>query len=639
MGLLPHSFYCNINFLFTIRKKCYIIIVYVNKIKERTYPIKMQDSLKTLKEYFGYDSFRPGQEMVVDAIMSGRDVLAVMPTGSGKSVCYQVPALMKSGITLVISPLISLMRDQVSALVSVGVRAAYLNSTLTPAQCRLAIDNAKAGIYKIIYVAPERLATPAFREFTAVADIGLVAIDESHCVSEWGHDFRRSYLEIKDFIASLKRRPVVAAFTATATEQVRHDICKLLALDSPEVFTTGYDRPGLYFGIKSSRDKLGYVVDFIKRRPDKSGIIYCATRRNTEALCETLIDRGIDAVKYHAGLTEDERNRNQDEFVYDRCRIIVATNAFGMGIDKSNVSFVLHYNMPLSIEAYYQEAGRAGRDGMDAECVLLFSEQDVKLGRYIISKTAGEAEEDEAEARRLRDISIRKLERMAELCRAATCVRANILGYFGEAYNTPCNKCSYCLRHNKEVTLDGAKRVIGSLILRTGGRFGVNAVADILAGARNQKLIARGYDRLYEFGQLSFRDRSSIKDVIAEMIDEGLLYKTAGEYPLLKLTDKYMKVCAESAKEPVNVRINAIERQIRPNAKLLSELKEWRRKTAARLGVPPYIVFNDMTLTLIALAKPVSFWELIKIKGVAQQKASRYCDEIVKIISDFNKRT
>ncbi len=601
----------------------------------------MQDSLKTLKEYFGYDSFRPGQEQVISSILAGRDVLAVMPTGSGKSVCYQVPALVRSGITLVISPLISLMRDQVSSLVSVGVRAAYLNSTLTPGQCRQALDNAKAGIYKIIYVAPERLSTPAFADFARGADIGLVAIDESHCVSEWGHDFRRSYLEIKDFIASLKRRPVVAAFTATATEQVKRDICKLLALDSPVTFTTGYDRPGLYFGIKNVRDKLGYVIDFIRRRPDKSGIIYCATRRNTEALCATLIDRGIDAVKYHAGLTEDERGRNQDEFIYDRCRIIVATNAFGMGIDKSNVSFVIHYNMPLSIEAYYQEAGRAGRDGMDAECVLLFSEQDVKLGRYIITKTAGEGEDDPAEARRLRDISLRKLERMSELCRASTCVRANLLSYFGEEYKaTPCNKCSYCLRKNTDVTVDGAKRVIGDLILRTGGRFGVNAVADILAGARNQKLIARGYDRLYEFGRLSFKDKNAIKDVIAEMIEDGLLYKTQGEYPLLKLTDKYMSLSAKKAPvEPYQVVINAIDREIRPDASLLLELKSWRKRTAARLGVPPYIVFNDMTLSLIALARPTSFRELIKVKGVPEQKASRYCDEIVKIISDFNKRT
>ncbi len=599
----------------------------------------MQESLKTLKEYFGYDSFRPGQEQVINSILSGNDVLAVMPTGSGKSVCYQIPALIRSGITIVISPLISLMRDQVAALVSVGVRAAYLNSTLTPAQCRQALDNAKSGLYKIIYVAPERLTTPAFVDFATGADISLVAIDESHCVSEWGHDFRKSYLAIKDFIASLKCRPVVAAFTATATERVKRDICDLLALNSPKVFTTGYDRPGLYFGIKHTSDKLGYILDFISRRPDKSGIIYCATRKNTEALCESLIDRGIDAVKYHAGLTEDERNRNQDEFIYDRCRIIVATNAFGMGIDKSNVSFVIHYNMPLSIEAYYQEAGRAGRDGMDAECVLLFSEQDVKLGRYIISLNRDDGDTDPAEVRRIQDINLQKLQKMSELCRAASCVRANLLHYFGEEYkNIPCNKCSYCLRGNRKITFDGAKKVIGSLIIRTGGRFGVNAVADILSGSRNRKIIERGYDRLYEYGQLSFKDRNAIKDVIEEMIEDGLLYKTADEYPVLKITDGYMKICAESARtSPANVKINVINREIRPDEKLLTALKEWRKKTAARLGIPPYIVFNDMTLTLIALGKPKNHYELLKIKGVADQKAGRYGSEIIAIIEEHNK--
>ena len=599
----------------------------------------MQDSLKTLKEYFGYDSFKPGQEQVISSILSGKDVLAVMPTGSGKSVCYQVPALMKSGITIVISPLISLMRDQVSSLLSVGVRAAYLNSTLTPGQCRQALENAKSGMYKIIYVAPERLTTPAFADFAASADIGLVAIDESHCVSEWGHDFRRSYLLIKDFILSLRQRPTVAAFNATATGQVKSDICKHLALDSPTVYTTGYDRPGLYFGIKNTSDKLGYIIDFISRRPDKSGIIYCATRKNTEALCESLIDRGIDAVKYHAGLTEDERGRNQDEFIYDRCRIIVATNAFGMGIDKSNVSFVIHYNMPLSIESYYQEAGRAGRDGMDAECVLLFSEQDVKLGRYIISLGSDEEVQDPVEAKRIREINYRKLEKMAELCRASSCIRANLLRYFGEDHkNTSCNKCSYCLRGNKKITLDGAKRVIGSLIMRTGGRFGVNAVADILAGARTAKIVERGYDRLYEHGQLSFKDKSAIKSIIEEMIDDGLLYKTADEYPVLKLTDRYMKLLAETSSTlQTNVKLNVTDRVIRPDEKLLAALKSWRTKTAARLGIPPYIVFNDMTLNLIALGKPKNHFELIKIKGVAEQKASRYGSELFKIISEHSK--
>ncbi len=598
----------------------------------------MQDIHNALKNYFGYDIFRPGQREVIDTILARQDVLAVMPTGSGKSVCYQLPALLLDGITIVISPLISLMRDQVSALGDMGIRAAYLNSTLTPNQCRKALENASAGMYKIIYVAPERLLTRSFSEFAKNANISLLAIDESHCVSEWGHDFRPSYLDIASFVAGLKSRPTVAAFTATATEQVKNDIIKLLQLDAPRVFTTGYDRPGLYFGVVNTGDKLKYILDFIKRRADGSGIIYCLTRRNADRICDMLVDRGIDAVKYHAGLTEQERSFNQDEFVYDRCKVIVATNAFGMGIDKSNVSYVIHYNMPMSIESYYQEAGRAGRDGSDAECVLLFDERDVKLGEYIINHSVGEQHDllTEAEVKQLKKINIEKLHKMARLCRTHNCLRADILEYFGEKYNGSCNKCSVCLKKNAAVTLDSAKAVIGSAILKTGGRFGAVAVTDLLSGRKNQKFIGRGYDKLYEFGIMRFTDKEAIRRMIDTMLDEGLLIKTAGEYSVLKVTDKFVDLYNELPKTDVEGAMAAkeYERSLKPDQSLFAELKAWRKSAAYRMGVPPYVIFNDMTLSHIASIKPKSTSELLRIQGMSKQKCDRYGAKIIKIIKE-----
>ncbi len=590
------------------------------------------DLEKELKKYFGYDSFRAGQREVTDTILKGKDTLAIMPTGSGKSICYQLPALIFPGITLVISPLISLMRDQVAALGDLGIKAAYINSTLNAKQCSLAIANAARGMYKIIYVAPERLETPGFLDFAERANISLIAIDESHCVSQWGHDFRRSYLSIKDFVQKLKHRPIVAAFTATATERVKADISELLGLENPAVFTTGYDRPGLYFGVTSPRDKVQYILDFIRRRPGKAGIIYCATRKNTDILCSELVDNGVSAVKYHAGLSESERNAAQDSFIYDKCRVIVATNAFGMGIDKSNVSFVIHYNLPLSIESYYQEAGRAGRDGMDAECVLLYSYSDVKLAEYIIdmpgSYASDECDEDEAE--KLRKINREKLKQMADLCRSPNCLRVNILSYFGEKYKSgKCDKCSSCLRQNTAVTLDSTKLIIGTLVLKTGGRYGIGAVTDILAGKKTEKLAARGYDKLYEFGVFKLIDKKSIRKIIDEMIEEGLLARTQGEYPLLKATDKFIRECADRKEE---IGIFPAPKSTQADASLVAELKEWRKKISYKLGMPPYVIITDLTLSLIGIEKPADTRALLKIKGISEKKAEKYGREIISIV-------
>ncbi len=587
---------------------------------------------KELKKFFGYDSFRVGQREVISAILEGMDTLTVMPTGSGKSICYQLPALLFSGITLVISPLVSLMRDQVAALGSAGIRAAYINSTLNAKQCSLALSNAAQGMYKIIYVAPERLQSPSFLSFAEKADIAFIAIDEAHCVSQWGHDFRRSYLGIKDFVAKLRKRPTVAALTATATEKVKADITNLLGLEDAFVYTTGYDRPNLYFGITTPADKVGYILDFIKRRPGKAGIIYCTTRKNTDILYSELIDKGISAVRYHAGLSEAERNKAQDDFIYDKCRVIVATNAFGMGIDKSNVSFVIHYNMPLSVEAYYQEAGRAGRDGMDAECVLLYSYSDFKLAEYLIDLPP---ENEDGELTReeyltLKKINKEKLEYMSHLCKAKSCLRRSILSYFGEKYKSnTCSKCSYCLKQNTGVTLDSTKIIIGTLILKTGSRYGISAITDILAGRKTAKLAARGFDKLYEFGYMKLSDKRSIKQIINDMIEEGLLSQTEGEYPLLKVTDRFIR---ESGKQKFEIGLIPAPERVKADSSLAEELKLWRKNTAYKLGMPPYVIITDLTLNLIAIEKPKDTRALLKIKGISEKKAEKYGRDIISII-------
>lgn len=592
-----------------------------------------REVLKELKKYFGYDSFRPGQREIISKILSGVDVLAVMPTGSGKSMCYQLPALIMQGITIVVSPLISLMRDQVASLGDAGIRAAYINSTLTAKQCSLALTNASRGMYKIIYVAPERLLTPQFLNFATKADISLIAIDEAHCVSEWGHDFRRSYLDIKTFAESLKRRPVVAAFTATATDKVKSDISKLLALKDSFVYTSGYDRPELYFGVVQTNDKEKYLLDFIKRRADLSGIVYCLTRKHVDLVYLLLAEHGLSVAKYHAGLSEAERTAAQDAFIYDKCRTIVATNAFGMGIDKSNVSYVLHYDLPLSVEGYYQEAGRAGRDGANAECVLLFSWQDVKIAKFLIEHSDTNEELSENEQERFKKINLEKLEKMINICKNEKCLRVSILDYFGEKYRgRECGKCSYCLRKNKAVTLDSARLIVGSVIIKTGGRYGAKMIADILSGDVSEKLIGRGLDKLYEYGVMKLTDKAAVRALIGDMISEGWLLKTDGDYPVLKITEKFMREYTKTT-----ARIKAVPKpfSVKPDEKLVAALKQWRKATAYKLGLPPYVILTDMTLNIIALDKPKDKRGLLKIKGISERNADRFWKEITGIVEKF----
>ncbi len=404
------------------------------------------DKFSVLKQVFGYDSFRPGQEVLVDSLLSGRDVLGVMPTGAGKSICFQVPGILLPGISLVISPLISLMKDQVNSLVQAGVRGAFLNSSLTSAQYRKALHNARQGVYKIIYVAPERLLTHDFLEFALSVPISMVCVDEAHCVSQWGQDFRPGYLKIRRFLEMLPKRPVVGAFTATATDQVRRDILSLLNLQSPQIVVTGFNRKNLYFGVRKPRDKFSELLHILHEEGEKSGIVYCATRKLVEEVCEKLQLKGFSAARYHAGLTDEERQRSQEDFLYDRRTIMVATNAFGMGIDKSNVSFVIHYNMPKDLESYYQEAGRAGRDGSPARCILLYSGADVRLNQFLIEKDKENEELDEETAREVREKELERLKRMTFYATSKRCLRQYQLRYFGET-NIPsyCGNCSVCL--------------------------------------------------------------------------------------------------------------------------------------------------------------------------------------------------
>ena len=463
---------------------------------------KKVNALETLKTYFGYDTFREGQEKIVEAILANRDVLAIMPTGAGKSICYQIPALMLPGITLVISPLISLMQDQVKALNDAGIHAAFINSSLTENQISKALYLAASGRYKIIYVAPERLENYEFLEFARNVEISMVTVDEAHCISQWGQDFRPSYLKIVEFIKNLPKRPIVSAFTATATEEVKNDILCTLSLADPEVVITGFDRKNLYYSVENIRRKDEFIMEYIEKHPTESGIIYCATRKNVDNLFELLFKRGVPVTRYHAGLTNETRKKNQDDFIYDRTPVIIATNAFGMGIDKSNVRYVIHYNMPQSMENYYQEAGRAGRDGENSQCILLFSLQDVMIDRMLLdNKDFSDVDEEDEYLIRQRDI--RRLQTMEGYCKTTGCLRNYILEYFGEKTSGPCDNCGNCHREYHEVDMTAEAKWVVNCVAETRGRYGLTIVLGTLMGAKRARLRELRTEQYKSYGALS----------------------------------------------------------------------------------------------------------------------------------------
>ncbi|WP_037323066.1 DNA helicase RecQ [Ruminococcus sp. NK3A76] len=611
------------------------------------------DKHSVLKGYFGHDSFREGQEVLVDAILSGHDALGIMPTGAGKSICYQVPALLMRGITIVVSPLISLMKDQVNALIGCGVRAAYLNSSLSAEQYGRALTLASQGAFSLIYCAPERLLTPSFLSFAENADIAMVTVDEAHCVSQWGQDFRPSYLRIPEFISRLRRRPIVSAFTATATQRVKEDIISMLRLNSPEQVVTSFDRQNLYFGVESPPDKYERLCGILERNTDKSGIIYATSRKNVEELCERLSHDGYSVTRYHAGLDDVEKHRNQDDFLYDRKRIMVATNAFGMGIDKSNVSFVIHFNMPLDIESYYQEAGRCGRDGSFGECILLFSQRDVRTCRYMIEHDSGDNGLDEQTLAIVKKGQLARLDKMQRYCQTTDCLRGYILRYFGEKAPDRCtcsNKggCSNCDGEFEDMDITIESQKVLSCVYRLAQRklsFGEAVIADILKGRSTAKVTGFSLETLSTFGIMPDSTLVSIKRIIRFLETEGCLAKNA--YGSYELTSRARAVLIE--RKPVKMKVpkktpvkalgtskagRNIERSTtRPE--LFWRLRSLRNRKAQEEKLPAYIIFNDSSLRDMCEKLPRTEEEFMYISGVGEAKCRKYAKDFTAEICRF----
>lgn len=601
---------------------------------------KMSDKLSVLKDYFGHDSFRDGQEQIVDALLDGRDALCIMPTGAGKSMCYQIPALLFDGVTIVVSPLISLMKDQVGSLVQSGVPAAYINSSLSYPQFLRVLSNVEHGKYKIIYVAPERLLTDGFLDTCKKIKISMVAVDEAHCVSQWGQDFRPSYLKIISFVESLANRPIVGAFTATATNDVKEDIKKILRLENPFEITTGFDRPNLFFGVIKSSSKDEKLIDLIRERGDRSGIVYCATRKNVESVCELLCDNGFSAARYHAGLDEYERRKNQEDFVFDRKNIMVATNAFGMGIDKSNVTYVIHYNMPKNIESYYQEAGRAGRDGGEADCILLYSPKDVRLNRFMIENSEGNDELTIEENEQIRERDFERLKYMTFYSTTNDCLRGFILRYFGGEKKAYCGKCSNCLSVHKlvDVTIDSQK--IMSCIARTGQRYGKTMICDVLKGSKSEKILKAELNNQSTYGIMKEVTARHIFGTI-DFLAEKEYISADNETEVLKLLPKSRNVLF-GRERLVMKKVENSEKVVkthRPevpvNSDLLDALKALRKGIASKKSVPAYVIFTDATLIDMCKKCPETPDEMLEVSGVGRTKLEKFGKKFLEEIAKF----
>lgn len=633
----------------------------IQEINSVTSPVT---PLQILKTYFGYDSFRDGQGEIIDTILSRRDALAIMPTGAGKSLCYQVPALLLPGITLVVSPLISLMQDQVKSLNEAGIHAAYINSSLTEGQINKALSFAARGVYKIIYVAPERLETASFLSFALHTPISMVTVDEAHCISQWGQDFRPSYLKIIDFVEQLPGNPIISAFTATATEVVKNDIARILKLKNPNVVVTGFDRENLYYQVEhlTGKQKDIFIQNYIETHPNESGIIYCATRKNVDTLYEKLLKQGVSVTRYHAGMSNDIRKKSQDDFIYDRAQVVIATNAFGMGIDKSNVRFVIHYNMPQSMENYYQEAGRAGRDGEPAKCILLFSAQDVMISKLLLGSKDFEGM-DFQEIDQVKRQDSRRLQLMEGYCMTTSCLRNYILEYFGETTHQPCDNCGNCHQEFEELdmTLD-AKWVVGC-ITEMRGRYGQSLVIGTLLGSKKARLKDIGATSYNCYGQLDNRTEADLRLLISQMIRMGYIIQTEGEYSVLKagniadLQTKNIKIIVKKFKEKEKIsaskkRKNPFEKDIfsaskvgssagttaansSRNSALFETLRQLRLQIAKEESVPPYIVFTDKTLIDMCEKLPQNEDEMLNVSGVGQNKLKKYGQRFLQEIFSF----
>ena len=642
-----------------------------------------QAALEALTRYFGYDSFRPGQQGIVEALLAGRDVLGVMPTGAGKSVCYQIPAALSPGATLVISPLISLMRDQVDALNDLGLPAAFINTTQTPDEQAMVFAQAAAGQIKLLYVAPERLETGRFRDFAARTPISLIAVDEAHCVSQWGQDFRSSYLGIGDFIAGLPQRPPVGAFTATATERVRRDIVGLLGLRNPAVTVTGFDRPNLYFDVVKleTKYKAAWVARYVADHPDESGIVYCATRKTAEALADTLNQMGHPAVAYHGGMSPDAREVAQRDFITDKVPVVVATNAFGMGIDKSNVRYVIHHNLPESIEAYYQEAGRAGRDGEPSRCTLLWNESDIVTRRRLLDNDYENERLTPEEQEIVRQSKRRLLDGMVGYCRTADCLHRYMTRYFGQELSSNagstagediaadssqsgrCGACSNCESTFETIDVTRVAQAISRCVHDVGQRVGSGKIVKILRGSRAQDLAWLNPERMPTFGMLKDVNEARVRDVLSQMATDGYLSIAEGRMPIVMFGAR----AAETAAPDFHYEIKRVERKSAAagsgrsggvadtadsanvpgdalgsyipdddEESLFQKLRELRRTIAQEIGKPPYIVFSDKTLRDMARIKPVTNAQFLAVNGVGQHKLDLYGQRFMQTIASFN---
>lgn len=588
-------------------------------------------AIQILQEYFGYSEFRSGQEKIIDQILSGRDVVGIMPTGAGKSLCFQVPALVLEGTAIIISPLISLMKDQVDTLNEMGIKAAFINSSLNLQEYKDITAKAQKGEYKLLYIAPERLETESFWELLSKIDISLIAVDEAHCVSEWGHDFRPSYTKIAAMIAKLTKRPAVVALTATATVQVKEDIVKLLKLKKPYVLITGFDRENLYFEVNKPAKKFDFLLKYIKKNTKCAGIVYCSTRKNVESVCEKLNEHGISATRYHAGLNDGERISNQEAFIFDKVQVIVATNAFGMGIDKSNTRYVVHYNMPKTMENYYQEAGRAGRDGERAECVLLFSASDVITNKLLIENSGYNVDKTN---------EYRKLQEMVDYCNTDGCLRKYILGYFGEEGSPDeCENCGNCIGNIESTNITTEAQKILSCIKRTNERFGSGIITDVLKGANSQKLRSLGFDKLPTFGIMKEYSKETIREIIAFLIAESFVDVKGDKYPVLALSAKAYSVlkgdCELSIKRTIikdAPKTKKSERKISNN--LFEKLRVIRKEIADEQRVPPFIIFSDTTLKDMCAKLPVTCETMLEVSGVGKFKLDKYGDRFIQIISE-----
>lgn len=599
-------------------------------------------ALQLLQTYFGYTSFRPAQEAPVESLLKNEDVVAIMPTGAGKSICFQIPALCKSGLTVVFSPLISLMKDQVDGLVDQNIPAALINSTLTQTEFNKTMYDVRSGNIKLLYIAPERLGSNFFCNVLRSMPISQVIVDEAHCISQWGHDFRPSYRLIGDWLASLPKRPVVGAFTATATKAVENDIKTLLGLDHANVYVTGFDRPNLSFSVVRTPKRMDYVVDYVRRHSHENGIIYCSTRKDVERVYDNLTRAGIQTGYYHAGLSDEMRKDMQNKYAFDQLQVMVATNAFGMGIDKSNVRYVLHYQMPRNMESYYQEAGRAGRDGAPAECILLYSGQDVRVHKYLIEQGHLEPQREQVE--------LRKLQSMIDYCFCSTCLRKYMLAYFGEIVPwLECSNCSSCNTKGERVNVTKEAKAIFRAIIATEERYGASMISSIVRGERTDRITRAGLDALSVFGYLSDVGDKEIKGLIQQFVASGYLRSSMGKYPVLSVTAGAEEVLA-GRKEVEEIRQEVIvpSRKTKKSASisrsevprsgfggLFEHLRQHRKQLASQLSVPPYIIFPDTVLIDLANIRPKTLGEFGNIKGVGEAKLKKYGLSFLEAISQY----